>query len=189
MDYINTGSDSKVTRLPLLPGKEADWLTQMEIELRLMDCWDLVNGEDGEPEEPDLEDHDEPAYQQYLRDLRDYNVKNRIAFGLFARSLAMRTDTIRKARELSQFDGNSAQAWTFLKESYLVNSPSTRLRLRTELHNLKMTGEETLDSYKDRIVVLNKKYQSVNNNVASVTKNSYQLCCTDWIIVSRTSLM
>ena len=48
----NSGSDIKVARLPLLPGKEADWLTQVEIELRLMDCWDLVNGEDEEPDEP-----------------------------------------------------------------------------------------------------------------------------------------
>ena len=88
-----------------------------------------------------------------------------MAFGLFSRSLAMKTDTIRKARELSQFDGNSALAWTFLRESYLVNSASTRLRLRTELHNLRMVGGESLDCYKDRIIVLNSKYQSVNNNV------------------------
>jgi hypothetical protein len=71
----NSGSDIKVARFPLLPGKEADWLTQVEIELRLMDCWDLVNGEDGEPEEPELQDHDEPAYRMYLRDLREYNYK------------------------------------------------------------------------------------------------------------------
>ena len=52
-----------------------------------------------------------------------------------------------------------------MRESYLVNSPSTRLRLRTELHNIKMNGEESIDSFKDRIVVLNSKFQSVNNNV------------------------
>ena len=161
MDNINPGIDVKVTRIPLVTGKEADWLTQIEIELRIMDCWDLVNGLDEEPEEPELEDHDEPAYQQYIRDLREFTTKNRMAFGLFSRSLAMKTDTIRKARELSQFDGNSALAWTFLRESYLVNSASTRLRLRTELHNLRMVGGESLDCYKDRIIVLNSKYQSV----------------------------
>ena len=164
-DNANTGNEIKVNRIPLLPGKESDWLTQMEVELRIMDCWELVNNEEAEPEEPDLEDHDEPAYLMYLRDLREHNHKNRMTFGLFSRSLAMRSDTIRKVRELSQFDGNAAAAWTFLKESYLVNSASTRLRLRTELHNLKMTGDDTLDSYKDKIVVLNAKYLSVNNNV------------------------
>ena len=97
--------------------------------------------------------------------MREFNYKNRIAFGLFARSLAMRSDTIRKAREISQFDGDAAAAWTFLKESYLVNSASTRLRLRTDLHNFKMTSEDTLDTFKDKIVVLNAKYQSVNNNI------------------------
>ena len=165
MDITNSGSEVKINRIPLLPGKESDWLTQIEVELRIMDCWELVNNEEAEPEEPDLEDHDEPAYLTYLRDLREYNNKNRMTFGLFSRSLAMRSDTIRKVRELSQFDGNAPAAWTFLKESYLVNSASTRLRLRTDLHNLKMSGDDTLDSYKDKIVVLNGKYQSVNNNV------------------------
>ena len=165
MEIHNSGSGDKVAKIPLLPGKEADWLTQMEIELRAMDCWDLVNGEDPEPDEPDLEDRNEPAYIQYIRDLREFNFKNRTAFGMFSRSLAMRPDTIRKARELAQFDGNAADAWTYLKESYLVNSASTRLRLRTELHNLRMEHEESFDNYKDRVFVLNSKYQSVNNNV------------------------
>ena len=150
---------------PPTSGNEADWITQIEIELRIMDGWDVANGEEAVPLEPDLEDHDEQAYQQSLRDLREFNTKNRMKLGLFSRSLAMRTDTIRKARELAQFDGNSTQAWTFLKESYLINSASTRLRLRTELHLLRMNGQETLGSYKDRIVVLNSKYQSVNKNV------------------------
>ena len=66
MDITNSGSEVKINRIPLLPGKESDWLTQIEVELRIMDCWELVNNEEAEPEEPDLEDHDEPAYLTYL---------------------------------------------------------------------------------------------------------------------------
>ena len=85
---------------------------------------------------------------------------------MFSRSLAMRSDTIRKARELLQFDGNAQRAWNFLKESFLVNSASTRLRLRTDLHNLRMTPDDTLDTFKDKITVLNSKFSSVNKNTA-----------------------
>ena len=82
MDITNSGSDVKINRIPLLPRQESDWLTQIEVELRIMDCWELVDNEEAEPKEPDLDDHDEPAYLTYLRDLRDYNNKNRMTFGL-----------------------------------------------------------------------------------------------------------
>ena len=85
---------------------------------------------------------------------------------MFSRSLAMRSDTIRKARELLQFDGNAQRAWNFLKESFLVNSASTRFRLRTDLHNLRMTLDDTLDTFKDKTTVLNSKFSSVNKNTA-----------------------
>ena len=71
----------------------------------------------------------------------------------------MKTDSMRNAKELSLFDGISALARTFLRESYLVNSASTRFRLRTEPYNLTMIGGESLDCCKDRIIVLNSKYQ------------------------------
>ena len=128
-----------------------------------MDAWDSPNCDDQEPAERGLVNHDESAYQQYVRDLQEYETKNLITFWQFSGSLAVRSYTVRKAREYTQFYGDSAQAWTFLKESYLVNSASTRLRRSTELHQLRMNAQETLDSYKDRIFVFNSKYQSVNN--------------------------
>ena len=56
--------------------------------------------------------HDEPAYQQYLPDLRYYKVKTLRNISSDAIRL------IRNARELSKFDWNSDLALIFLKESY-----------------------------------------------------------------------
>ena len=67
MENSNSGSDYKVARLTQVERKR---LTQVEIELRAIDCLDLVNIEDNESFEPELADHDFEAYLLYLRDVR-----------------------------------------------------------------------------------------------------------------------
>ena len=47
-------------------------------------------------------------------------------------------------------------------EPFLVNSASIRLRL--DFHNLKFTSEDTLDTFKYKMVH-NAKYRSVNNKI------------------------
>ena len=71
-----TQDGSRVAVVPLVIGQEEDFLIRLEIEIRSIDGWDIVQGTEPEPEEPDA-DADRHVFEQALRDAQDYAMRKK----------------------------------------------------------------------------------------------------------------
>ena len=45
---------SRVAKIPLVAGKESNWLLRIKIECQGQDAWDIMIGEEETPVEPDV---------------------------------------------------------------------------------------------------------------------------------------